>query len=294
MREIVPSLFTVLRLGATSLIAASASAAVPETRPLQLPMRFVGSMPAIEVMVNGKGPYLFGIETGGQGLARIDSSLLEKLGIKASGQVNGSDPSGRNPQTLELVQLASIEIGGLRFADVEAGSRNYKASPRMAELDGILTLNFFANYLLTLDYPAKLVRIEKGELPKVDDAEILPYKSDGGVPLIELRIGDSVVPAHLDSGNMMGGFVLPAALAEKLSYMEEPKVVGRARSMSGEVEIKEGRSKVVLRLGKHEFDQPVVTFPAPSEIANVGSKVLSEFALTFDQQNKRVRFLRSK
>lgn len=252
-------------------------------------MRFVGSMPAVEVMVNGRGPFLFGIDTGGQGSARIDTSLMEKLGLQSSGQIGGSDSSGRNPQAMERVRLSALEIGGLRFADVQAGARNYKSMPRMSELDGILALGLFADYLVTLDYPAKVLRLTKGELPNANGADVMDYKSDRGVPMVELRIGESTIPARFDSGNMIGGFVLPASMAEKLAFAEEPRVVGRARSVSGDVEIKEGRAKDVFRIGRYEFAEPRVTFPAPGETANIGANVLSDFALTFDQKNGRVR-----
>jgi hypothetical protein len=259
---------------------------------VEVPMKFVGAMPAVEVVVNGKGPFLFGIDTGGQGQARVDSSLMEKLELKPTGEIRGSDGSGRNPQAMQRVRLQSIEIGGLRFADVEAGSRNYRAMPRMSEIDGILTVALFANYLITLDYPAKLVRIAKGELAKADGAETLDYKSSGGIPMLSLRIGDADVPAHIDSGNMIGGFVLPRAVAEKLTFAAEPATVGHARSISGEVEIKEGRMSESARLGRYEFPQPAVTFPAPGDYANIGAKVLSDFAITFDAKNERVRFVR--
>jgi hypothetical protein len=32
--------------------------------PIEIPMRIEGGMPEIELMVNGKGPFLFGIDTG--------------------------------------------------------------------------------------------------------------------------------------------------------------------------------------------------------------------------------------
>jgi hypothetical protein len=35
--------------------------------PLEIPMQTDGGMPTIEVMVNGQGPFLFGIDTGAQG-----------------------------------------------------------------------------------------------------------------------------------------------------------------------------------------------------------------------------------
>ena len=268
------------------------SADSPTKMPIKIPMQTDGGMPTIELMVNGKGPFVFGIDTGAQGGARIDSSLLEKLALKPSGQVQATDGSGRNPQMAEMVKLESVEIGGLRFADVTAGSRNYRKSPRPLNVDGILGLSVFAEYLVTLDFPAKVLRIEKGELPKADGAEILDYKSKGDIPLLELSVGSTKIDAHLDSGNMIGAFVLPTAFAEKLTRASEPTVVGHARSASGEMQIKQVRVKDVVRLGRHEFTDATVTYPALSDIGNVGIKVLSQFVITFDQQHERVRLTR--
>lgn len=193
--------------------------------PIEIPMQTDGGMPSIELMVNGQGPFLFGIDTGAQGGSRIDSSLVEKLKLKSSGQVQATDGSGRNPQTTEIVKLDSVAIGNLRFADVSAGSRNFKNSPRPLKVDGILGLSLFSEYLVTLDFPAKVLRIAQGELPKADGAEILDYKNERGVPLVELSVGNTKINAHLDSGNMIGAFVLPTAFVEKLTRASE----GRGR-----------------------------------------------------------------
>ena len=257
--------------------------------PLEIPMKIDGGMPTIELMVNGQGPFVFGVDTGAQGGARIDSSLMEKLALKPTGHVRATDGSGRNPQMAEMVKLASIDVGSLRFPDVTAGSRNYRKSPRPLNIDGILGLSVMSEYMVTLDYPAKLLRIEKGELPKADGAEILDYKSNGGIPRLELSVGNTKIDAHLDSGNMVGAFVLPTAFTEKLTRLSEPVVVGRARSASGEMEIKQVQVKDVIRLGRHEFPEPTVTFPALSDLGNIGAKTLSQFVVTFDQKNERVR-----
>jgi hypothetical protein len=257
-----------------------------------IPMQTENGMPTVEVMVNGQGPFVFGIDTGAQGGSRIDSSLVEKLALKSSGQVQATDGSGRNPQAAELFKLESITIGDLRFSDVTAGSRNFKNSPRPLKIDGILGLSVFSEYLVTLDFPAKLLRVEKGELPKADGAEILDYKSQGGIPLLELTVGNTKINAHLDSGNGIGAFVFPTAFVEKLTQASEPKVVGRARSASGEMEIKQVQIKEVVRLGRHEFPDATVTYPALSDIGNVGVKTLNQFVVTFDQQHERVRLTR--
>jgi hypothetical protein len=264
----------------------------PVKFPIEIPMRTDGGMPTIELMVNGQGPFLFGIDTGSQAGPRIDSSLVEKLKLKSSGQVSITDPSGRNPQTTDTVKLDSIGIGTLRFTDVTAVSRNFKNSPRPLKVDGILGLSLFSEYLVTLDFPTKLLRFERGELPKADGAEILDYKSEGGIPLVELSVGSTKIKAHLDSGNMIGAFVFPTSFVEKLTRASEPIVVGRARSASGEMEIKQVQIKEMVRLGRYEFPDATITFPALSDIGNVGAKILSQFAVTFDQQHQRVRLTR--
>ena len=260
--------------------------------PIEIPMRVEGGMFAIELMVNGKGPFLFAIDTGAEGGPRLDSSLMEKLGLKSSGQMRDGDPSGRSPQMAETVKLDSIEVGGLRFTAVAATSKNYKNSPRPLAADGIIGLGLFADYLVTLDFPAKMVRISRGELPKADGAEILDYQTEHGVPSVDLGVGNTKIKAHLDSGNRIGEFVFPTSFVEKLTQTSKPLVVGRARSASGEMEIKQVQIKELVRLGRHEFPDATITFPALGDTGNVGAKILSQFAVTFDQKNQRVRLTR--
>jgi predicted aspartyl protease len=255
-------------------------------------MQVGDGMPTVEVMVNGQGPFVFGFDTGAQANPRIDASLVEKLKLKATGEVQAIDPSGRNPETSATVKLDSLSIGTLRFANVTAVSRNYKNSPRPLKVDGILGLNLFADYLVTLDFPGKKFRIEKGELPKADGAEILDYKNEAGITQVELSVGDKKIKAHLDTGNAIGAFVFPTVFAEKLAFTGEPRVVGRARSASGEMEIKQVQLKDMVKLGRHEFPQATVVYPALGDIANVGIKTLSQFVITFDQVHERVRLIR--
>ena len=249
-------------------------------------------MPAVELKVNGKGPFLFGIDTGAQGQARIDSAVAEKLGIKPVSEAQATDGSGRGPQRMQMVRLESIDVAGLRFTDVMVGSRNYKTAPRLAELDGIIGLQLFADYLVTLDFEAKIVRLDRGDLPSADGEEILAYRNDQGVATVELLVGQTRIDARIDSGNGIGAFVLPTALVEKLTLASAASVVGKARSLSGEMEIKQARLKESIRLGRHEFTEPTVTFPALGELANIGAKAFEGFALTFDQRNNRLRLIR--
>ena len=260
--------------------------------PVEVPMQTADGMPTVEVMVNGQGPFVFGFDTGAQAGPRIDASMVEKLKLKSTGQVQATDPSRRNVQTSETYKLDSVVIGGLSLTDVTVASRNYQNSPRPIKVDGILGLNLFADYLVTLDFPAKKLRLDKGELPKSDGAEVLDYKNEAGIAQVELTVGDKKIKAHLDTGNAIGAFVFPTAFAEKLNFAGEPRVVGRARSATGDMEIKQVQVKDMIKLGHHEFPDATIVFPALSDIGNVGVKTLGQFIITFDQHNERVRIKR--
>lgn len=106
-----------------------AQTGVEKTGVVDVPMLPRGPMPAVEVMVNGQGPFIFAIDTGGGGQARVDSSLVEKLKLKAVGQVQAGDGSGNNTRSLDLFELDTIAFGGVEFKKVRAASRNYNVSP---------------------------------------------------------------------------------------------------------------------------------------------------------------------
>jgi predicted aspartyl protease len=272
--------------------SAQTTAAALKSTVMEVPMLFRGPTPAVEVMVNGQGPFLFAIDTGAQGMARIDSSLAEKLKLKPVGQVQAGDGSGRNTRSMDVFELDTLTVGSIQLKGVRAPSRDYNVSTNLPRIDGIIGFGLFSDYLLTLDFPARRVRLERGELPKPDGAEILSFDNSRGIPIVELNVGSYKVKAHIDSGNTIGGFVLPGALAEKLKFYGSPVTLARARTITSDVEIKEARLQDSIRLGRFEFAGPTIIFPAVSDDANIGAKVLREFSLTFDQKNRSIRLKR--
>jgi Aspartyl protease len=260
--------------------------------PMEVPMQIGDGMPTVEVLINGQGPFIFGFDTGAQADPRIDASLAEKFALKSTGQVQATDPSRRNFQTSQTYKLESLSIGNLRLTDVTVISREFKNSPRPLKVDGILGLNAFAGYLVTLDFPARKLRLEKGELLKSDGADVLDYKNEAGIATVDLAVGDKKIKARLDTGNGIGAFVFPTDFAEKFTFAGEPRVIGRARSATGDMEIKQVQIKDVIKLGRHEFPDATIVYPALGDIANVGFKTLDQFVITFDQHNGRVRLTR--
>ena len=256
------------------------------------PMQFRGLMPVIEVKINGQGPFFFAIDTGGGMQADIDPSVATQLNLQPTGKVLIGDPSRQNDREMELTSIASLTFGGAEFRNVTALIRAQRITKDYPEVDGFLGFALFTEYLLTLDYPAMQVRLGRGALPKANGADILPFEIENRIPVIEVAVGKLRMKAHVDSGNFVAGFILPEEVVEQLTLLSEPVTVGHARSVTNKIEIKQAQLKDTIRIGSFQYPEATIAFPAPSD-TNVGFKILREFAITFDQKNKRMKFERA-
>ena len=256
-----------------------------------VPMQFRGLIPVIEVKLNGQGPFVFMIDTGAGMQADIDTSVAAKLKLQPNGRALTGDPSRENDREVDTARIDSITFGGAEFRNVTAVIRPQRITKDYPEVDGILGFALFTDYLLTLDYPAMQIRLVSGALPPANGADILSFEIENRIPVIEVAIGKLRVRAHVDSGNFVAGFILPEELVEQLQLLSPPVTVGRARSVSNQIELKQAQLKGTIQIGRFDYSQPMITFPALSD-TNVGFKVLREFALTFDQKNRLIKLER--
>ncbi|MFL6195531.1 MAG: retropepsin-like aspartic protease [Thermoanaerobaculia bacterium] len=257
----------------------------------EVPMMGEGSV-VLEVRINGQGPYRFALDTGAGGAGRISLELARKLGLKPAGEVITGDPSGKNTRSLQLVEMDTLTLGGAAFKGVRLMARDLPQPPggQEAELDGVLGIGLFKNHLLTLDYPARKVRIEAGELPPVDGREIVAFRMPNGVPAIKMKIGGLELDTDVDSGNMRGEVTLPASYIGKVPLEKEPVVVGHGRTGFNEFEIKQAPLKGAVQIGSRIVENPRVDFVEIFPVANVGHAFLRRFVVTIDQKNLRMRF----
>ena len=261
------------------------------TAGVNAPMLRSGHLPAVRVRVNGQGPFLFAIDTGGAGTARIDSALVARLGLPTVGEALGGDPSGKNLRRMPLVAVDSIEIGGARFAGITAAVRNYNEMPRGERVDGVLGFGLFAECLFTLDYPAEQVRLRPGTLPEANGADILDYRERHGIPSTTIRVAGREMEADVDAGSM-GGIILPESEMGSLPLASKPVVVGTGRTVSNTFEIRAADLDGDVTIGGITLRHPKLEFQPVFPNANVGSRVLRDYAITFDQKNRRLRLTR--
>ncbi len=249
------------------------------------PMELRHNMPFVQVMVNGKGPFTFGIDTGTGGEALVSPALIEQLKLPASGKIEIGDPTGRNKKEVSQVKLETLEVAGITFRGVQAVQ--FEPSQREGQVDGILGFPLFAKYLMTLDYPKQQLRLETGALKPDGGQTILPFAMPDSVPVIQLKVGTRQVDAHVDSRGP--GLSLPEKFAAGLKFASEPIVLGRGRTVSNEFVIKGAEFDGNIELGSYTFSHPFLAMDPVLPLANFGAIALRNFAVTFDQQNKLLR-----
>jgi len=273
------------------LLASAASAAAQASTVAVAPLHMRGLMPVVEVKVNGRGPFVFMIDTGAGMQADVDTSVAEELGLQLTGRAINGDPSGENDREVATVRIDSITLAGVEFRNVTAVVRPQRLTKDYPDVHGILGFALFTDYLLTLDYPAMQVRLARGALPVANGADVLSFELENRIPIIDLTIGRIHVPAHVDSGNFVAGFILPEEIVEQLQLGSDAVTVGGARSVTNRIQLKQVQLRDTIRLGSFAYPQPTVAFPALSD-SNIGFNVLRDFVVTFDQTNRRMKLQR--
>ena len=274
--------------GGPDPLAAPRTSAIPEAGA-EVPMLRHDHMPAVQVMVNGQGPFLFAIDSGAAGTARVDTALAERLGLAKIGEVMGGDPSGRHARSMDLVAIDSIQVGEARFEGLQAAVRDMRVLAQGRKADGILGFGLFAECLLTLDYPGSVVRMARGALPAA--AGVIPFTRERGIPVVRITVAGREMEADIDSG-FMGGIALPEAEAARLPLASPPKVIGRAQTVSNSFEIKAAPLDGDVAIGPVVLAKPMVEIQPLFPTAHVGARALKDLAVTFDQKTNRMRVSR--
>lgn len=239
-----------------------------------------GSRATVQVLVNGKGPFVFGIETGAPFIL-VTSRVAQLLGSTASASHAGPGSGFR---------VDSLRIGKSLLQDVQV-----VAGPQLLPgIDGLLGLPAFADLLLTVDYPNALLILSRGDLPPVNGRDILTAQSIGPFYGVEIDVAGKKLPAVIDTQSALF-LSFPPSFADSMTTQAPLVTTGRA-SVGGTaaVETRAGRLKGNVTLGQFTLPEPTVQFfpvpPGYPQDALLGAPLLKQFRMTLDQRNRRVRF----
>ena len=136
----------------------------------------VNYRPFIKVMVNGKGPLRFVIDTGAS-LTVLSDKVAQQLGIKPvarGGNARAIGGSGTFPIIYGV--LDHIMIGESKIETVPIYIRTVFSSPDTPEserADGYIGLSVLSNFAVTIDYQNRQMTLDRTPLPDAPPADPL-------------------------------------------------------------------------------------------------------------------------
>jgi hypothetical protein len=133
---------------------------------------------AIDVIVNGLGPFEFMVDTGTQ-ISTIEPALAEELDLKASGSIGVTDLFAHSRTS--VAQLESMETNQHTVArPVVAIQELEQLQALNPHVRGILGLNFLAHFDILIDYGHKMICIDdRGEMRQSIHGEHIPMVAPG-------------------------------------------------------------------------------------------------------------------
>ncbi|MEP6763825.1 MAG: retropepsin-like aspartic protease [Gemmatimonadaceae bacterium] len=204
-------------------------------------------LPAIEVMVNGKGPFRFGIETGARFLV-VSDSIAKQIGLTLKNFTGG----------INEYRADSIAIGSAVLGEV-----TLVALPRTPRgVDGLLGLPAFNDLLLTIDYPAAKVRLSRDTLPNANGRDVLQMRRVSDIWAVQAAFGTQPQQTIIDT-RPSAAFGIEPEFSVKLAFKGEPVVTGRAGGAGiPTTNVKTGILDGTLTVGTHQFVAPPLTIHA--------------------------------
>lgn len=276
---------------------AAASAATEPTIELAsdgpLPFTLIDNRIFVPVMVNGKGPYQFIFDTGGQNI--LDRVVGAELGLKLEddGDTSGA---GADSEPAWRAHVDQATIGGVTMRAHDFRVISLAAVRRaigFRRLDGVVGRELFQRFIIDIDYPNSVLRFVEPRAWQAPAAlgPAIDLKFVWRIPAIPIEVGGRKGIAIIDTGDrssltLFGPFVKRHGLRAKYS----PKVQAvTGWGIGGPIPADVTRVGT-LRLGRHTVRNVVTRMPllktgafARSEAAgSIGAGVLKRFRVVLD------------
>ena len=302
-------LFLFAGVGPVPRAVAQRPAATPE--PAAIPFELATRHVLVKVTVNQSRPLSFVLDTGAH-IAIIRTAVARELGLKLEGKVNVGGAGTGAAQTGSFVRDATWSLVGLSgFSQrLSLALPLPELPPALGrDIDGIIGGEFIKDFVLELDYQAKMIRLH--------DPATFSYSGPGeAVPIEFVSVTHPIVTATVTP---IGGtpverrFMLDigsgAALALHSPFVAEQNLLasgartirsiggagagGRTVGQLGRVES--------LSIGSFTISQPITMFSRdtagafanPSLAGNIGAQIAMRFRSYFDYGRRRIILERS-
>jgi hypothetical protein len=258
----------------------------------------LSGFPIVEASLNGKGPLLFILDTGGHDILTPAAAAMLGLPLRGSGFSLGA---GAGSTPTRFTKVDTVALGAARMTrqpfvvlQLDLGQA-MDAAGRPAPIAGIIGLELFERFTVALDYAAGRLSLR---LPGPDAiAGGAPIRFTSDLPLAEASVDGRAGWFGLDTGNNTEVILYKAWVeANGLPAWFEVSVDSAGAGVGGPVVFRRGRAGELSLAGWTQAGPPVLlagdhmgSLSSRAEAGNIGQSVLSHYTVTFDYAHERVR-----
>jgi hypothetical protein len=252
---------------------------------LAVPMESWQGRSVVRVIVDGRGPFPFVLDTGAGGSV-ITKALADSLRLPVEGEAQVGSPLGGKPLPAKIVRVDRFVIGKTLEASFSCLATDLPL-PGPQPLWGVLSALQLPGLLVTWDFAHRRIVFRRGSLPAPDDRQVFSYETDP-LPTVPIEIAGRRFCVHVDTGSARG-LMLPAAMQDSLP-LAGPPVGGRvARTLDREMKVLDARLAGKVVMAGREFTDLELELNPAARTGNVGDGMLRDFEVTLDAQHKRIR-----
>jgi len=258
-----------------------------------IPFDLHGNRPYINVMINGKGPVRFVIDTGAS-LSVLSDKAAERLGVRPvarGGNARAVGGSGKFPIVYGL--LDSMTIGETKIDLVPIYIRTVHTTPNAAKEeheDGYLGLSVLSNFLATIDYQNAKLTLDR-TLPQDPPAGAKPGENAAS----EANENEIVIPVRSTSGGLASAEAQIAALNRPLNLIVDTGATSTVVSKSAVKRYKLENLKLATDhtrvIGAAGVEEGVETLGLPTmSVSNLKQSNVRALILDLDAVNETSGF----
>jgi len=282
---------------------AAAAIQVTATRPVTIPFELINRHVIVKASVNASRPLSFVLDTGAN-QAIVRSEVAKALNLRLAGAVT-SRGAGPGVQAGNRVTGATWSLVGLESVvqPVTLALPLTELAPALGtDLDGIVGGEFIKQFVLELDYPARVVRLhDAASFTYQGRGETLPIEfTAGGHPVVTATVTPADTPIQRKFMFDIGSG-LPLALHSPFVREHDlpgPQKTIRAIGAAGAGGRSTGRLGRVaaLQIGSFTIRNPITLFSedtagafADTSLAgNIGAQIAMRFRIFFDYGRRRI------
>jgi predicted aspartyl protease len=262
-----------------------------------IPIEFDGEI-MFDVMLNGKGPFTFILDTGGHDILTPEAAKALSLTPQGSGASGGAG-EGTLPQ--QYAHIDTLSIGGMMMKDqaffVIPMGNNFADRGAKPPLAGLLGLELFERMAITIDYVGRTMTFQPlAQYSHNGPGTAVPVSFTEDIPLVPATLEGHAGTFAIDTGNS-NSLVVQHVWSDKVGLSDRMKTGlamssfgagGESRNWASRMDMLSlGSNTIIGFVGRYTQDKKGA-FSSISEAGNIGNEILPNFIVTFDYGHEQM------